>query len=205
MSKPVLSLKVSNVDYNALLSDAIVLASFVTNVKGAIAHKAGMGITADRVALELSENQGDYHVAFGVGVIAGSVNVKATITPPSSVMVPALLMNLNVTSSLVDEVVSRVAAVDGIEGVSTGTVTVSHEGIHIEGQAAPALTVATSNTTTLDLDSGIASGANMAPAPTATSNTTTWDLDSGIASGADMAIMSGGVSAVLLMLAGLAV
>jgi len=99
-------LKLKNVDYAELSSDPAMLSSFKDAMKMTIASAAGPGILPEHVELTLS---------------AGSVVVKATITPPSEVPVAIVATNLK-ASPLQKSAAATVAKLDKIETVTKGPI-----------------------------------------------------------------------------------
>eukprot|EP00927_Polykrikos_kofoidii_P082311 TRINITY_DN8153_c0_g1_i1.p1 TRINITY_DN8153_c0_g1~~TRINITY_DN8153_c0_g1_i1.p1 ORF type:complete len:1222 (-),score=229.65 TRINITY_DN8153_c0_g1_i1:120-3785(-) len=105
-----LSLLVTNVNFYQLVQMYVVLANFVVSLQAALAQEAGTGIESKHVDIELA---------------AGSVLVKAFISPPDLDSLNTVQARLASSISLASTVASSVAAVPGIERVSTGSVSVT--------------------------------------------------------------------------------
>lgn len=103
-------MKVQNLDYISLVRDSNLRVAFEAQVKGAIVSEAGHGISPDHVNLALK---------------AGSVIVQGTIDSLSTPVANNVQAQLNSSAKLSQRVASSVRAVQGIEAVSTGQITVT--------------------------------------------------------------------------------
>merc|ERR1712070_615738 len=103
--------RVVSVNHSALVANATLLASFEAAVKQGIADQAGADILPEHVTLVLS---------------AGSVNIEATITPPSGVVVADVKQAVTTNAAAVAQsVTTNVKAVGGIDAVSDPNVEIS--------------------------------------------------------------------------------
>jgi len=103
-------IKVRNIDYTRLTSDMELSQAFEAAVKKVLASAARSGVVPADISLKLSP---------------GSVLVDASIPPPAGVSADILRSNLQHTDeSLGDRLAGAVRGVDGITGVSLGTIEV---------------------------------------------------------------------------------
>jgi len=111
VEKVVFTLTVQNVDHDKLTSNATLMESFIYELRVTIAYQAGPGILWIHVSVALRP---------------GSVAVDAEIVPPpdsNDTSTTAVQASLNV-DSLADAVTTKVAALEGIDAVTTGPVSV---------------------------------------------------------------------------------
>lgn len=120
LSNITLVMTVLNVDYAVILTLPPVLQRFRESIQSAIADYSGEGVENEHVALSLS---------------AGSVTVRATISPPGgAVGRDAALYRLRFSSArqdLAEAIVAALQQMEGIEQVVTGSVAVSR--ISVDG------------------------------------------------------------------------
>jgi len=104
------TMTVENVDYDALTASPDLLAEFRSAVCEAITREADREIGEEHMELTLT---------------AGSVVVRAAITPPADISVHALHSALDQSETFHESVAGLVADIEGIEEVSSGAIAVS--------------------------------------------------------------------------------
>lgn len=103
-----LDMTVSNVNYAQLSADSALASLFLAAAKEVVVAKAGTGVLASHVSMTMS---------------AGSVKLKATVTPPGSRNHTNVqyVLETAVASTLPTEMKTKLEAITGISAVTTGT------------------------------------------------------------------------------------
>jgi len=109
--RSLVSLTLESVDYTLLCDNSSILSDFLQTSREAVADEVGGGVVPEDVNVMIS---------------AGSVAVLAAVTPPSALDAESWHSRLPVTvKGLGRTLLSRIEALDGIDEVSTGALSVS--------------------------------------------------------------------------------
>jgi len=117
-----LSMTLSGIDFAQLSANATLMADLIASIKSTVASQAGNGIGPEHIKVSL---------------FAGSVVVKAIITPPNGASVGNVISALG-SSTLASNVVQGLAALSGIHSVLTGFMAATMPILALGSSAVPA-------------------------------------------------------------------